>query len=41
VLDLMKFEVCGRQTSSSEVEIWIRRDDGVLAMSGFANLFRL
>jgi 3-methylfumaryl-CoA hydratase len=41
VFDLMKFEVCGRQTSSSEVEIWIRRDDGVLAMSGFANLFRL
>ena len=40
VFDTMKFEVCGRQTSPSEVEIWIRRDDGVLAMSGSANLSR-
>jgi len=40
VFDTMKFEVCGCKTSSSEVEIWIKRDDGVLAMSGSANLSR-
>jgi 3-methylfumaryl-CoA hydratase len=40
VFDTIKFKVCGRQTSKSEVEIWIRRDDGVLAMSGSANLSR-
>jgi len=40
VFDTMKFEVCGCKISSSEVEIWIKRDDGVLAMSGSANLSR-
>jgi 3-methylfumaryl-CoA hydratase len=40
VFDTMNFKVCGLQTSTSEVEIWIRRDDGVLAMSGSANLSR-
>jgi 3-methylfumaryl-CoA hydratase len=41
VFDTMTFEVCGCQTSSLEVEIWIKRDDGVLAMSGSANLSRI
>ena len=38
VFDTMTFEVCGSQLTKSEVNVWIRRNDGVLAMSGTANL---
>ena len=38
VFDTMTFEVCGSRLTKSEVNVWIRRNDGVLAMSGTANL---
>ena len=38
IFDTTDFEVCGRKLSGSEIEIWVRRDDDVLAMMGFAKI---
>lgn len=38
VFDTMTFDVCGCRTASSNVNLWIRRGDNVLAMSGFVDL---
>jgi 3-methylfumaryl-CoA hydratase len=38
IFDTTYFEVCGRKLSGSEIEIWVRRDDDVLAMMGSAKI---